>query len=68
MENLIKEKGYQVKITESIGNDIYIGMTTIPIKEDSDKWLIKKISQNTNIISISYSIGSWSNRLNLIYL
>lgn len=67
MENTIKTQGYYIQKIEVVDNDTYIGHGKMQLSDDSNEWIIKKINVTNALTTITYSVGSWTNRVTLIY-
>jgi hypothetical protein len=67
MEEKIKELKYVIRNVETVGSDTFVGHSLINTLDDSNLWIIKKVSDVGGLTYIKYAKGSWTNKVSLSY-
>ena len=68
MEEKIKELKYIIRsVDEPSTTTTYIGYALQSTPESSTLWIVKKILLTGYVTSITYAMGSWTNRASLTY-
>ena len=57
-----------IRELDTVSDVTYVGRSYTGIDTSSESWVITKVTNVGNYVSIRYATGSWDNRLTLNYI